>query len=232
MSIDPHRYCREGYCAAFAAGKATESCEASEDRDTTVCLVCGASNFRGADGTRACQSHHRATTEALLDHNRFLVQQRDLEERAYQAACESDEQRIVCEDAGIPEIDPYVGGEERIRQERERWNAQHEAREAAKANAPTGKALRAALSPAERRVVRECALALTDALFAALDNADDLLGLGVPSLDHPEGVQVLTEIEKKALGDVRSLVLASFSTMKIYAPGLTGLVPAEAMEDR
>lgn len=96
-----------------------------------------------------------------------------------------------------------------------------------------GTALRAStLRATERRVVRTCSLALGDALFAALDSVDDLLGLGQPSGIFDPGAKVLTESEQVALGHARTAILSAFHALKVGAPDLTGLVPAEAMPER
>lgn len=95
-----------------------------------------------------------------------------------------------------------------------------------------GTALRAStLRAAERRTVRDCSLALGEALFRALDSIDDLLTTGEPTGLFDPGVKVLTESERIGLGHARTSVLSAFHALKVGAPDLTGLVPAEAMPE-
>lgn len=88
----------------------------------------------------------------------------------------------------------------------------------------SGKALRAALSPADRREVTSAARRVHKGLWGALDALDDLLE------DAP--ADSLTMAERAALKDVRAYVLLAFATLRDRTPDLTGLVPTEALAQR
>lgn len=91
-----------------------------------------------------------------------------------------------------------------------------------------GKALRARLSHADRRVVTQTARRVSDSLWAALDAVDDLL---MQDDDKPstQGFGTLAQEERHALLITRQRVLDSFRDLKVFAPDLCGLVPTEAL---
>lgn len=82
-----------------------------------------------------------------------------------------------------------------------------------------GKALRALLSPSDRRSVLSDARKAREGLWAALDALDNLLE------DSP--ADSLTLGERATLRDVRDHVLGGFHRLRSGAEDLAGLIPAE-----